>query len=80
MEGKRVMVAVWNRDGTLRTSLTYLAPPDAAVGDRGRVELFVPSERAIYFFDGTIQNLTTDYTGPCKPFVRTARAAPGAVR
>ena len=78
--GKRVVVAVCNRDGSQRALLTYLAPDDAAVGDRGRVELFIPRERAIYFFDATIQSLTTDYTGPCKPFVRTARAASGAVR
>jgi hypothetical protein len=77
---KRVVVAVWNRDGSQRASLTYSAPDDAAVGDRGRVELFVPRERAIYFFDATIESLTSDYGGPCKTFVRTARAAPGAVR
>ena len=78
--GKRVVVAVWNRDGSQRASLTYLAPDDAAVGDRGRVELVIPREGAIYFFNATIESLTTDYAGPCKPFVRTARAAPGAVR
>jgi len=77
---KRVVVAVWNRDGSQRASLTYSAPDDAAVGDRGRVELFVPREGAIYFFDATIQSLTTDYAGPCKPFAPRRPRPPGALR
>ena len=78
--GKRVLVAVLNRDGSQRAVLTYMAPDDAAIGDVGRVEMWVREERRNYLFDARITGLTSDYTGPCKAFVRLAKAAPGEIR
>lgn len=56
---------------------TYEAPPDTQVGDQGTVELWIRAAGARLPFTGTVTSLTTDYDGPCRPFVRTKRAAEG---
>jgi hypothetical protein len=72
----KVMVAVWNPSGAQRAILTYDAPDDSQVGDSGKVELWVREQRQAFTFDATITSLTSDYSGPCKRFVRSHPVRP----